>query len=61
MGSAGMQGDYAALPEGDLNVPQPCLPHLSLYSPDPFPLLLSRSVFFLGPFSLETMPNAILK
>lgn len=46
MGSTGMQGDHTALPEGDLSVPQPCLPHLSLYSPDPSPLLLSRSVFF---------------
>lgn len=44
-GSTGMQGDHAALPEGDLSVSQPCLPHLSLYRPDPFPLLLSRSVF----------------
>lgn len=46
MGSTGMQGDHAALPERDLSVPQPCLPHLSLYSPDLFLLLLSRSVFF---------------
>lgn len=46
MGSTGMQGHHAALSEGDLSVPQPCLPHLSFYSPDPFPLLLSRSVVF---------------
>lgn len=44
MGSTGMQGDYAALPEGVLSVPWSCLPLLSLYSPNLFPLLLSRSV-----------------
>ena len=45
-GWAGVRRDHGALPEGDLGAPQPCPPHLSLYSPHPFPLPLRRSVFF---------------